>query len=61
LAKKFKPLFEAAEALEQIGSLDNAAKEAVVKKELAYKEIAEVNLSIEKSKKASIERLVLLF
>lgn len=45
-AKKMLPIFEVAKALEDIGSLENAASEAKARKEAAYKEADQALLSL---------------
>lgn len=47
LARKFKPLFDAAEALEQIGSLEQAKRDAEIAKDKSYKEVELIKADIQ--------------
>lgn len=49
---KIKPLIQAAEFLEKVGSLEQAQRDAEIAKEKAYKEVAVLNSEIEKAKAA---------
>lgn len=51
LAKKFRGILELADALEEIGKLEQAAKEAQNLKQIAHDELNKIKESIEASKK----------
>lgn len=51
LAKRFEGFFELAKALEEIGSIEQAGREAVIAKDKNYEEVAKVKLALEESKK----------
>lgn len=60
LARKFKPLLDAAEALEKIGSIENAAKEADVRlmKSKSEAKLAADQAEIEKEKLYAVQEEV---
>lgn len=56
LANKFKSLFQAAEELEKIGSLEQAARDAEIRKDAAYKEADQAQAELKFLKNVINER-----
>lgn len=58
IASKFRGILEVADLLERIGSLEQAERDAIIRKDLAYKEANEADLTIDSKKQelAEIEK-----
>lgn len=57
LAKRFQGFFDLAQALEEIGSLEQAAKDAIIAKDKNYEEVEKSKVAVEESKKDLLKAL----
>lgn len=57
LAKKFQGILNLAQALEEIGSLEQAARDAVIAKDKNYEEVEKSKAAVEESKKDLLKAL----